>query len=142
MKKYDVIVIGSGCGMNIIDEAINHGMSVALVDKGPLGGTCANLGCIRTHIGHLQRRHGSSKGLRFSGKHQLRCDSRMLDIAVPFLALFPLVYTSWSIFSGFYAAVLLTYSHEFSKEFLGTFGLNFLGYQRAFAKRWQGLFRR
>jgi mycothione reductase len=46
MKKYDVIVIGSGCGINIVNEALAHGLSVALVDKGPLGGTCANLGCI------------------------------------------------------------------------------------------------
>jgi dihydrolipoamide dehydrogenase len=46
MKKYDVIVIGSGCGMNIVNEALAHGLGVALVDKGPLGGTCANLGCI------------------------------------------------------------------------------------------------
>jgi len=46
MKEYDVIVIGSGCGMNIADEALTHSLSVALVDKGPLGGTCANLGCI------------------------------------------------------------------------------------------------
>jgi mycothione reductase len=46
MKKYDVIVIGSGCGTNIVNEALAHGLSVALVDKGPLGGTCANLGCI------------------------------------------------------------------------------------------------
>ena len=46
MKKYDVIVIGSGCGLNIVNETLVHGLSVALVDKGPLGGTCANLGCI------------------------------------------------------------------------------------------------
>ena len=46
MKKYDVIVIGSGCGLNVVNEALTHGMDVALVDKGPLGGTCANLGCI------------------------------------------------------------------------------------------------
>jgi mycothione reductase len=46
MKKYDVTVIGSGCGLNIVNEALEHGLSVALVDKGPLGGTCANLGCI------------------------------------------------------------------------------------------------
>jgi mycothione reductase len=45
MKKYDV-VIGSGCGMNIVNEALAHGLNVALVDKGPLGGTCPNLGCI------------------------------------------------------------------------------------------------
>ncbi|RLC68272.1 MAG: dihydrolipoyl dehydrogenase [Chloroflexi bacterium] len=46
MKKYDVIVIGSGCGMNIVDEALRLGLNVALEDKGPLGGTCANTGCI------------------------------------------------------------------------------------------------
>jgi mycothione reductase len=46
MKEYDVVVIGSGCGMNIVDEALGQGLNVALVDKGPLGGTCANTGCI------------------------------------------------------------------------------------------------
>lgn len=34
MKKYDVIVIGSGCGINVVDESLAHGLSVALVDKG------------------------------------------------------------------------------------------------------------
>jgi dihydrolipoamide dehydrogenase len=46
MKKYDAIVIGSGCGLNIVEEALEHGLKVALVDKGPLGGTCPNSGCI------------------------------------------------------------------------------------------------
>ena len=47
MKHYDVIVIGSGCGSIILDEAVSHGLKVALVDKGPLiGGTCLNWGCI------------------------------------------------------------------------------------------------
>lgn len=46
MKQYDIIVIGSGCGMNIVEEARGHGANVALVDKGPLGGTCPNFGCI------------------------------------------------------------------------------------------------
>ena len=46
MRKYDVVVIGSGCGLSIVNEALVHGLSVALVDKGPLGGTCPNLGCI------------------------------------------------------------------------------------------------
>ena len=47
MKKYDVIVIGSGCGALISDEASSHGLRAALVDKGPLiGGTCLNWGCI------------------------------------------------------------------------------------------------
>jgi mycothione reductase len=46
MKNYDVIVIGSGCGTIITEEAVAHGLKTALVDRGPLGGTCLNLGCI------------------------------------------------------------------------------------------------
>lgn len=50
MKEYDIVVIGSGCGMNIVEEAMEHGLKVALVDKGPLGGTCPNLGCIPSKL--------------------------------------------------------------------------------------------
>jgi dihydrolipoamide dehydrogenase len=46
MKKYDVVVIGSGSGGEIVNEALGEGFSVAWVDKGPLGGTCLNVGCI------------------------------------------------------------------------------------------------
>jgi dihydrolipoamide dehydrogenase len=47
MKEYDFIVIGSGSGMLVVNEALSHGAKVALVDKGPrLGGTCLNYGCI------------------------------------------------------------------------------------------------
>jgi dihydrolipoamide dehydrogenase len=47
MENYDVIVIGSGAGAIISDEAVAQGLKTALVDKGPLiGGTCLNWGCI------------------------------------------------------------------------------------------------
>ena len=46
MKHYDVIVVGSGSGAVVLDEALSGGLKVALVDKGPVGGTCLNLGCI------------------------------------------------------------------------------------------------
>ena len=46
MEKYDVIVIGSGSGMGIASRAVGEGLRVALVDRGPLGGTCLNNGCI------------------------------------------------------------------------------------------------
>jgi mycothione reductase len=46
MKKYEIIVIGSGAGATIAENAMAHEMSVALIDKGPLGGTCLNVGCI------------------------------------------------------------------------------------------------
>lgn len=46
MKSYDVTVIGSGSGMYFVEESLARGLTVALVDKGPVGGTCLNLGCI------------------------------------------------------------------------------------------------
>jgi mycothione reductase len=46
MEKYDVVVIGSGSGMVVVEEALAHELKVALVDKGPTGGTCLNTGCI------------------------------------------------------------------------------------------------
>lgn len=46
MKKFDVLVIGSGAGLEVASFAAEKGMSVALVEEGPLGGTCLNRGCI------------------------------------------------------------------------------------------------
>jgi mycothione reductase len=46
MRKYHVIVVGSGAGSAIVDQALADGLKVALVDRGPLGGTCLNVGCI------------------------------------------------------------------------------------------------
>ncbi len=45
-KEYDVIVIGSGRGLKVAYKALKDGYRVALVDKGPAGGTCVNVGCI------------------------------------------------------------------------------------------------
>ena len=50
MNEYDVIVIGSGAGMLIAEGALSQDLNVALVDKGPLGGTCLNLGCIPSKL--------------------------------------------------------------------------------------------
>lgn len=50
MKEYDVIVIGSGSGSIISEQALAHDLKVALVDKGPLGGTCLNVGCIPSKL--------------------------------------------------------------------------------------------
>lgn len=46
MKKYDCIVIGSGSGLDIASFAHRRGLSVAIVEEGPMGGTCLNRGCI------------------------------------------------------------------------------------------------
>ncbi len=50
MKKYDLIVIGSGAGMIIASRGTRAEMKVALVDSGPLGGTCLNNGCIPSKV--------------------------------------------------------------------------------------------
>lgn len=49
-KKYDIVVIGSGAGAEILQYAVNHGYNAALIDKGPAGGTCLNVGCIPTKM--------------------------------------------------------------------------------------------
>jgi dihydrolipoamide dehydrogenase len=50
MKEYDIVIIGSGAGANLINDALEHKKSVAFVDKGPMGGTCLNMGCIPTKM--------------------------------------------------------------------------------------------
>ncbi|MFU1782917.1 dihydrolipoyl dehydrogenase [Haloarcula japonica] len=46
MNDVDFLVIGSGSGLDVANAAANRGQSVAVVEKGPLGGTCLNRGCI------------------------------------------------------------------------------------------------
>jgi dihydrolipoamide dehydrogenase len=46
MEKFDVLVIGSGSGMIIASAAVANGLKTAIVEKGPMGGTCLNRGCI------------------------------------------------------------------------------------------------
>ena len=45
MEGYDLVVIGGGAaGINAAKTAIALKARVALVDRGPLGGTCINRG--------------------------------------------------------------------------------------------------
>ncbi len=46
MKKYDIIVIGSGGAAKITSPAARLGLKVACIEKDALGGTCLNRGCI------------------------------------------------------------------------------------------------
>ncbi len=46
MKEYDVLVLGNGSAGTIVQNSLSNGLKVALADKGPLGGTCLNYGCI------------------------------------------------------------------------------------------------
>jgi mycothione reductase len=46
VEEFDVLVIGSGSGMIVAAQAVANGMKTALVESGPLGGTCLNRGCV------------------------------------------------------------------------------------------------
>ena len=45
VERYDMVVIGGGAaGINAAKTAVKLKARVALVDRGPLGGTCINRG--------------------------------------------------------------------------------------------------
>ncbi|MGV8084696.1 MAG: dihydrolipoyl dehydrogenase family protein [Candidatus Bilamarchaeum sp.] len=50
IEKFDLIVIGGGSGLDVSSAAASSGLKVAVVEPGPMGGTCLNRGCIPTKI--------------------------------------------------------------------------------------------
>jgi mycothione reductase len=46
MKEFDAIVIGAGSGLDVASAYASRGKDVAVVEPGPMGGTCLNRGCI------------------------------------------------------------------------------------------------
>jgi dihydrolipoamide dehydrogenase len=48
--RFDLVVVGSGTGLDVANWAAEAGWNVALVEKGPLGGTCLNRGCIPSKL--------------------------------------------------------------------------------------------
>ncbi len=50
-EKFDLIVIGGGSGgLAHAQRAAEYGMKAAVVESGPLGGTCVNVGCVPKKI--------------------------------------------------------------------------------------------
>lgn len=46
MKKFDLVIVGGGAGMLIMDAALNYGWKCAIIEKDKFGGTCLTKGCI------------------------------------------------------------------------------------------------
>lgn len=46
MERFDVLIIGSGSGMIVASTTVDQGLRTAVVDSGPMGGTCLNRGCV------------------------------------------------------------------------------------------------
>lgn len=50
-EKFDLVVIGGGSGgLASAQRAAEYGARVALIESGPLGGTCVNVGCVPKKI--------------------------------------------------------------------------------------------
>jgi len=47
---YDLVVVGSGAGLSIVEEAVGRGLKCALVESGKIGGTCLTRGCVPSKI--------------------------------------------------------------------------------------------
>src|SRR5689334_23430247 len=50
MQKFDLIVIGGGSGLDVATSAAQHGLTVAVVERERMGGTCLNRGCIPSKL--------------------------------------------------------------------------------------------
>lgn len=66
----DLAVIGSGsAAFAAAIAAVNHGRQVVLVERGTIGGTCVNVGCVpsKALLAAADARHGSGSAGRFPG---------------------------------------------------------------------------
>ena len=78
-NMFDLLIVGAGPGGYVAArKAAKLGMSVVIIDKGPLGGTCINRGCIPTkamlHAATLYRE------IRECGKFGLHVENAGYDL--------------------------------------------------------------
>lgn len=50
LNTFDLIVIGSGSGLDVASAAAESGLKVAIIEKDKIGGTCLNRGCIPSKL--------------------------------------------------------------------------------------------
>jgi mycothione reductase len=43
-------VIGTGSGLDVANAVYQHGLKVAVIEKGKMGGTCLNRGCVPSKL--------------------------------------------------------------------------------------------
>ena len=46
MKRFDLVVVGSGSGLMVLEAALDRGLQCAIVEQSKFGGTCLTKGCI------------------------------------------------------------------------------------------------
>ncbi|WP_312544595.1 FAD-dependent oxidoreductase, partial [Pantoea eucalypti] len=74
-RHFDYIAIGGGsAGIASVNRAAAHGKKCALIEKGPIGGTCVNVGCVpkkvmwyAAQVAETIRTYSSGYGFSVSG---------------------------------------------------------------------------
>lgn len=79
MSRFDVIIIGAGTGLDVAPVAARKERSVAVVDDGPLGGTCLNRGCIPSKM--LIHHADVVETIRDSDRFDITADIAAIDFA-------------------------------------------------------------
>lgn len=77
MKEFDAIVVGAGSGLDVASAYAKRGDKVAVVEPGPLGGTCLNRGCIPSKM--LIHRADVVEQVRNSEKFHIDADVNSVD---------------------------------------------------------------
>jgi dihydrolipoamide dehydrogenase len=79
VTDYDLLVIGGGTGNNVAAAGADAGMETALVEPGPLGGTCLNRGCNPSKM--LIQAASAANQVRDAERFFLDADLRDIDYA-------------------------------------------------------------
>lgn len=75
--EFDLIVIGSGSGLDVANAAAQHGMKVAIIEKSRMGGTCLNRGCIPSKL--LIHSADVAETIRTAGTFGIRVEGFSVD---------------------------------------------------------------
>lgn len=75
---YDLIVFGGGNAITVATETARAGWKVALVEKGPLGGTCPNRGCIPSKL--LLAHADVATAVRGAGRFHVEASIESIDV--------------------------------------------------------------
>src|ERR687888_1146606 len=77
MQEFDLIVIGSGSGLDVANAAAQSGLRVAVIEKGRMGGTCLNRGCIPSKL--LIHSADVAETIKSAGQFGINVDGFSID---------------------------------------------------------------